>query len=217
MLILGKVLNNGKRYHSWREYVEAIAITVGVFTFSLATKGWNNHNYYDDGNRLMIHTIWGYLLLIAYSICDAFTSQWQEKIYLTYGRRNVDAFQMMFGVNLFGVAVTTLGILFSGDVTTVVEFLRVNPVAIKYLLITAWTSCLGQICIFFMLREFGPVVLTILLTIRQMVSIFLSAIAFHHHDMSIGAVFGVVVVFLTIAYQIRRNYILARQPDILQT
>ena len=206
VMLIGKLLN-GKQY-DWGEYVEGIFISAGVFIFSIATRGWNN--------GYGMSTITGYLFLILYVLCDAFTSQWQERIYQTYGRRNVDVFQMMLGVNLFALGLTTLGIIFSDDIATIVDFLRLNPVAIKYLVITAWTSCLAQICVFFVIREFGPVVFTILITIRQMVAIFLSAIAFNH-KLTIWAIIGVLVVFTTIAYQIRRNYSLARQPELIQS
>ena len=122
---------------------------------------------------------------------------------------------MMLGVNLFALAITSIGLILSEEIGIVMEFLSENPEVIRYLTTTAIASSFGQLTIFFMLREFGPVVLTVVMTIRQMMSICLSAFMFNH-SISIWSATGVMLVFGTVACQIRRNYNLARQPEVLQ-
>jgi len=156
-----------------------------------------------------------YFCLLAYVFCDAFTSQWQDKIYHTYGRRNVDVFQMMLGVGFFGLLVSLFGLVVALDDTeTVIDFLRQNPRAVRSLLKAAGASALGQLCVFHFIREYGPLVFTVLMTVRQMLSIVVSSLAFGHTIRPL-AVVGALVVFATVVHQIRRNYRFARRPDVL--
>ena len=63
--------------------------------------------------------------------------------------------------------------------------------------------------------EFGPVIFTIAMTTRQMLSLVISTIKFGLR-MTVGpAIVGSLLVFSTVVYQISQNYFLARQPDTL--
>lgn len=200
-------LVNGTKY-AGREYVEAVLITIGTIIFSLASKSFSRN----ARSSVLV----GYLLIVAFLFSDALAITWQGKIYQTYGRRNVDPFQMMLGANVFSAIFTTLGLLMSGEFGVVFNFLRSNLYVVKHLLKMGVASCVGQICGFVIIKEFGPVVYTIIMTIRQMLSIILSFILFRHPT-SVLAVISAALVFCTIAFQIRRNYILARDPQILES
>ena len=116
--------------------------------------------------------------MVAFLIFDSLTVQWQDTIYDTYGRRNVDPFQMMMGVSFFGVVLSSLSLIISEDIGTVIEFCEPNPAAIWMLVMPGVDSSLGQLFVYFTIREFGPVAFTIIMTIQQVLSIVLSAIAF---------------------------------------
>eukprot|EP00980_Cylindrotheca_fusiformis_P013510 scaffold3450_cov114-Cylindrotheca_fusiformis.AAC.15 len=104
----------------------------------------------------------------------------QDKIYSQYGRASIDPYQMMLGVNISAICITTAGLIVTGDIPIVVEFLRANPIVFQYNIITAITSASGQLCIFYTIKEFGPIAFTIIMTTRQMFSICISAIVFGH-------------------------------------
>jgi adenosine 3'-phospho 5'-phosphosulfate transporter B2 len=112
---------------------------------------------------------------------------------------------MMLGVNSSAIVITTVGLLFSGDFPVVWEFLLVNPAALKYNIITAITSATGQLCIFYTIREFGPIVFTLMMIIRQMISILISTVKFKH-PLSPKAMIGMLLVFSVLFYQVRRKY-----------
>jgi len=111
----------------------------------------------------------------------------------------------MLGVNVSAICITTAGLVVTGDFPIVAEFLRANPIAFRYNIITAITSASGQLCIFYTIKEFGPIVFTIIMTTRQMMSICISALVFGH-TISANALLGAAVVFSVIFYQIRRKY-----------
>lgn len=196
VMIMGRLLK-GTVYGS-KDYFEAVLITLGVFIFSYYTK---KHSGDQAGSEAI-----GIIFLTCYICCDAFTSNWQSKIYQRYGKANVDSFQMMFGVNSFAIFFTSLGLLTSGELPVIIEFLGQNPVAFWYNFITSITSATGQLFIFRTIKEFGPVTFSLIMTTRQIFSITLSAMYFHH-AMSIKSLCGATLVFSVIGYQIKRKSI----------
>jgi adenosine 3'-phospho 5'-phosphosulfate transporter B2 len=193
-MMMGKFLK-GTSY-PWGQYIEAFFITFGVAIFSVASKSSTTERT----------TEWyGLLFLVLYICFDSFTSQWQDRVYKQYGRENVDPYQMMLGVNTSAIIITTAGLILSGDFPVVYEFLMVNPRAFRYNVITAITSASGQLCIFYTIKEFGPIVFTIIMTTRQMFSICISSVLFGH-VISWKAALGALLVFSVLFYQIRRKY-----------
>ena len=134
------------------QYLEALLITAGVAIFSVASKS----SAKDSETELL-----GLIFLLMYISFDSFTSQWQDKIYAQYGRPNVDPYQMMLGVNVSAICITTAGLIVTGDIPIVWEFLAANPVVLRYNIITALTSASGQLSIFYTIKEFGPIVFTV--------------------------------------------------------
>jgi adenosine 3'-phospho 5'-phosphosulfate transporter B2 len=196
VMIMGKVLKGSK--YAWSQYLEALCITLGVAIFSVASKKPKADQ--TDDTALI-----GLIFLLLYISFDSFTSQWQDSVYSKYGRENVDPYQMMLGVNSSAIIITTIGLIVTGDLPIVYEFLHANPTALTYNIITAITSASGQLCIFYTIKEFGPIVFTIIMTTRQMFSICISAVVFGH-IISSNAIFGAVLVFAVLFYQIRLKY-----------
>ena len=195
VMLMGKFLK-GTTY-KWGQYVEAFLITLGVAIFSLSTKSANRTN----GTEVI-----GLIFMLMYICGDSFTSQWQSKIYDQYGRANVDQYQMMLSVNSWAITITTIGLIVTGDFPIVVEFLRANHQAFHYNIITAITSATGQLFIFYTIKEFGPIVFTVIMTTRQLFSITISCIIFGH-SISLISFMGASLVFSVIFYQIRRKYL----------
>ena len=195
VMVMGKYLKG--TVYPFGQYVEAFFITVGVAIFSLSSKTSTNNNSTE---------VIGLLFMVMYICCDSFTSQYQSKVYEQYGRANVDQYQMMLSVNSWAIMITTLGLIVTGDFPVVIEFLRANPIAFHYNVITAITSATGQLFIFYTIKEFGPIVFTIIMTTRQLFSITISCILFNHEISGISLV-GAALVFSVIFYQIRRKYL----------
>ena len=196
VMVMGKVLQG--TVYPVSQYVEAALITTGVAIFSVLGKK-PRHDSHNETDVL------GLVFLLLYISCDSFTSQWQSRVYKTYGKQNVDPYQMMLGVNVSAIIITTAGLLISGDVPVVYEFLRHNPTALRYNIVTAITSASGQLCIFYTIKEFGPIVFTIIMTVRQMFSICLSAVLFGH-VISAKAALGAALVFGVLFFQISKKY-----------
>ena len=193
-MIMGKVLKGTK--YPFAQYLEAALITVGVAVFSLASKSSDKNTSTE---------FLGLFFLVCYISFDSFTSQWQDKVYQNYGKANVDPYQMMLGVNTSAICITTAGLIISGDLPVVIEFLKANPSVFQYNVITAITSASGQLCIYYTIKEFGPIVFTIIMTTRQMISICISSVIFGH-AMNAFSVLGALIVFGVLFYQIQKKY-----------
>jgi solute carrier family 35 (adenosine 3'-phospho 5'-phosphosulfate transporter), member B2 len=193
VMIMGRIIK-GSTYCT-AEYVEAVLITGGVAFFSLASKTSQKNT--EEGFELA-----GFLLLSIYVLADSFTSQWQSRIYRDYGK--IDHFHMMYGVNVSSIIVTSVALVASGEIPRIWEFLLYNPTAVWYNVLTAITSTTGQIAIFYTIKNFGPIVFTIIMTTRQMISIVLSTILFGH-QMNLGGAMGASVVFIAIFHSVYRQ------------
>lgn len=204
VMLMGKVLK-GTTYPG-KQYFEALLITIGVAIFSVSSK---------TSDKDTTTEIQGLLFMLCYICADSFTSQWQSRLYGNYGRANIDPYQMMLGVNTNAILITTFGLVVTGDIPKVYEFLLVNPQAFLYNVITAITSASGQLFIFYTIKEFGPIAFTVIMTTRQMFSICLSSVIFHHQIGGISLL-GAAMVFGVLFYQIRGKY-LARTAPVLQT
>jgi len=194
VMLMGTFLKGTK--YSMTECLEAILITVGVTTFSLSKSS------VADEQISFQQEIIGFGLLCMYVLSDSFTSQWQSKLYKDYGK--IESFQMMFGVNVSSIIFTVIALVVSGDIPLVIDFFRHYPKALLYNVITAITSTTGQMAIYYTIKRFGPIVFTVIMTTRQMLSIVISNYYFGH-PMSAQSYIGCVIVFGAIAYSINNK------------
>lgn len=197
VMLMGKVLN--KKSYPAVDYLEAVAISMGVSIFSLASDGGasaSDDPTHRDGALL------GVCMLALYVVSDSFTSQWQTRVYQSHP--GVDQFQMMWAVNSWAILMTLFALVTSGELLLTLRFLRDNPSAAIDNVTIAITSATGQLFIFYTIKTFGPVVFTIIMTTRQVFSIAISVILFGH-SISLAALFGAMAVFGSIFHRVRRQ------------
>lgn len=96
VMLMGTVLKG--TVYSKLEYIEAVGITIGIIIFSMSKGNFASNSWTNE--------VIGFVLLSVYVLADSFTSQWQSKIYKDYGK--IDHFQMMFGINVSSIIITTV-------------------------------------------------------------------------------------------------------------
>ncbi|KAL7560850.1 hypothetical protein ACA910_013330 [Epithemia clementina (nom. ined.)] len=200
VMIMGYLIK-GSTYPSSR-YVEAGLITAGVVIFYLSTGSSENAG---DSSSSSYEYI-GMGLLMAYVTMDSFTTQWQHQIYSMYGRENIDPYQMMLGVDATAIIFTTASLLCSGELPMIWEFFQTNPHVLPHALLYPIMSTCGQLCIFYTIKEFGPLVFTVIMTTRKFFSIGLSSALFGH-EIGPHAVFGGLLVLIAILNSVVRGCI----------
>eukprot|EP01062_Namystynia_karyoxenos_P055827 TRINITY_DN4684_c1_g2_i1.p2 TRINITY_DN4684_c1_g2~~TRINITY_DN4684_c1_g2_i1.p2 ORF type:complete len:456 (+),score=156.73 TRINITY_DN4684_c1_g2_i1:111-1370(+) len=196
---MGKVLN-GKSY-KWVEYAEAIVITAGVATFSLADSETQESADRSQSTTKLI----GILLLTLYVCCDSFTSQWQTRLYTSYpDKKALTQYHMMFYVNAWSIILTASWLILSGEGLTTIQFLMRSPDAVPFISASAVVAAIGQMFIYYTIKKHGPILFTIIMTTRQMLSMVISCI-FFGHPVSKGMGLGAVLVFSAVFYGLHRK------------
>ena len=74
-----------------------------------------------------------------------------------------------------------------------------------HMLVLSITSATGQLFIFYTIKEFGPIVFTIIMTTRQIFSLVMSFILFNKDPMHSMGWAGTVLVFGIVFNRIRRS------------
>jgi len=104
---------------------------------------------------------------------------------------------MMFYVNFISTVITLTSLILNGTLFECLLFMRRHQSFAMHVIGTSICSSVGQLFIFSTIEEFGPVVFTIIMTMRQAFSIFLSCI-FYGHQLSLLSIFGIHIAFLAI-------------------
>eukprot|EP00043_Microstomoeca_roanoka_P014038 m.138170 g.138170 ORF g.138170 m.138170 type:complete len:437 (+) comp15909_c4_seq3:137-1447(+) len=189
VMLMGKYVQ-GKTYPVY-EYVCAVILSIGVslFLFSKASDEGKLDSE-DQGNTSFM----GMLLLIGYMMFDSFTSNFQDHLFSSF---KMSSYQMMFGVNLFSCIFTLWSLIQHGTFFECVDFTLTHPDFLVQAVILSITSATGQMFIFYTLSTYGALVFAIIMTTRQVISIFVSALVFGH-NFAAQAWFGIAVVFVAL-------------------
>jgi adenosine 3'-phospho 5'-phosphosulfate transporter B2 len=185
VMFMGKVVSN-KSFQMY-EYVTALMISFGVGIFMLTS----GDSVKDDSPNT---TFSGIIILAGYLLFDAFTSNWQGELFVQY---KMSSIQMMAGVNFFSVIFTTVSLIEQGGFFESSAFMIKYPEFVFHCVILSICSAIGQLFIFYTIGQFGAVVFTIIMVLRQGFAILLSCIIYGH-SVSIWGILGIILVFSAI-------------------
>ncbi|SPP83901.1 adenosine 3'-phospho 5'-phosphosulfate transporter 1 [Drosophila guanche] len=184
VMVMGKIMSKAK-YESY-EYVTAVLISLGMIFFMSGSA---------DGNKASgVTTLTGVFLLSLYMVFDSFTANWQGSLFKSYGMTSL---QMMCGVNLFSSIFTGASLSMQGGFMDSLSFATEHPKFVFDMVVLSICSAVGQLFIYHTIDVFGPVVFTIIMTLRQAVAIMLSCFIYNHRVSALG-IFGVLIVFVAI-------------------
>ncbi|XP_055377593.1 adenosine 3'-phospho 5'-phosphosulfate transporter 1 [Condylostylus longicornis] len=192
VMLMGKIISRTK--YECYEYFTAGLISVGMILFMTGST--------DEGKASSVTTLTGVFLLAMYMIFDSFTANWQGDLFKSYGMSSI---QMMCGVNLFSSIFTAASLLVQGGFWASFDFAVHHPKFVFDCVVLSISSAVGQLFIFYTISVFGPVIFTIIMTLRQAVAIMLSCFIYNHSISAYGIV-GVCVVFLAIFIRVYCNH-----------
>lgn len=185
-MAIGTAVNGSQ--HGWKDYLSAVVITALVIGFSLSMET-------ADGRSAEATAAWGFGMLTVFLVCDALTSTTEKKILQRYPR--FSSVQMLFVIGVFSglysLAIAQLG----GSLWKTIDFLWVHQDAFACCLALSVCSTFSQFAIYRIIAQHGPVVLSVMMTIRQVLSVAASAWIFGH-SISIPAIFFGVTLFLVL-------------------
>ncbi|EDW68225.1 adenosine 3'-phospho 5'-phosphosulfate transporter 1 [Drosophila virilis] len=191
VMLMGKIMSKAK-YESY-EYVTAVLISLGMIFFMSGSS---------ENNKVSgVTTLTGIFLLSMYMVFDSFTANWQGSLFKSYGMSSI---QMMCGVNLFSSIFTGASLSMQGGFMDSLAFATEHPKFVFDMVVLSICSAVGQLFIYHTIDVFGPVVFTIIMTVRQAVAIMLSCFIYQH-SISVLGIFGVLIVFLAIFLRVYCN------------
>jgi adenosine 3'-phospho 5'-phosphosulfate transporter B2 len=199
VMIMGRLI--ASKSYVWWEYLTAAVISGGILVFMFAEKkqkpGHAASSSDDDG-----YSVAGMCLLLGYILFDSFTSQFQGKIFKTH---KISPYRMMRGINFFSIIFTVSSALASGSLQASIDFGQAHPLFFLHVAGISTCGACGQLLIYYTIKTFGPLVFTIIMATRQLLSILLSCVVYGHSISSQG-VLGMAIVFSTIAVRIYMSY-----------
>jgi len=198
VMAMGKFLGN-KQYPQYDYYV-AILIGIGISLFISSTDEIKfGDNIYDKKNN----DVWtGIMLLGIFLLFDSFTSQWQSRMFQRH--RDLSMVELMFATSAFSCILSLITLIHSQELWPALDFVyRHSEIHLHFLLFSI-CSTIGQLLIFYTIKNFGAVVFTIIMTTRVLLSIALSCHIYDHKVTSTGF-FGLVLVLSAILYRIKRK------------
>lgn len=193
VMVMGKIVQQ-KTYPLY-EYGLSTLMSIGVALFMFAKadeKEAKHHVSSEETAQGLLVTTSGAALLIGYMVFDSFTSNYQSLLFKTY---KMDSYQMMYGTNLFSTFFTLWTLVQQGTFMSCITFTTTYPLFAWHSLLLSITSATGQIFIFKTIHIYGALVFAIIMTTRQVLSILLSALVFHH-SFTLQAWCGVGLVFV---------------------
>lgn len=213
VMLMGKLVS-GNKYQVY-EWVTAGMLSVGISFFLL---GQGTHAHDSDatgveeiyGDNLVIFS--GFFLMLGYMAFDSFTSNWQGELFKVH---KMSSMQMMFGVNLFSCIFTAISLLEQGGFFEASAFMFRHYEFAVHSIVLSFCSAAGQLFIFFTISQYGAVVFTIIMTLRQAFAILLSCIIYSHPISGAGMV-GILVVFVALFLRIyARSRTASKRPPII--
>eukprot|EP01113_Clastostelium_recurvatum_P046592 TRINITY_DN8188_c0_g2_i2.p1 TRINITY_DN8188_c0_g2~~TRINITY_DN8188_c0_g2_i2.p1 ORF type:complete len:358 (+),score=61.26 TRINITY_DN8188_c0_g2_i2:145-1218(+) len=168
VMLVGTFLS-GKKY-SVKDYLIAASITLGCVVFML-TGDIATHS------KDTSSTPYGLFLMAAYMFFDGFTSTFQEKMFKGY---TMSTYDQMIYVNGCSALVSILVLVANGGLWSALEFTSQYPQLLVDSTMLSVCATLGQMVIYYMIKEFGALVFSTVMVTRQVVSIILSCFIYLH-------------------------------------
>lgn len=209
-VMLMSQLINKKRYKRI-EYMFALSITVGMSFFlfgnqqlhekyarKLQTDQLNHSKELNQTGDYTHSFLDGIFILAFYVTFDAFTSNWQGKLFDKYG---ISSLQMMAVINFYSIGFTLISLTETGRLLESLKLVLNCGELFKDCVLLSICSATGQLFVFYTIAKFGPLAFTTIMTLRQALAILLSCLIYKHH-LSILSILGICTVFGTLFYQI---------------
>lgn len=144
----------------------------------------------------------GIMLLFLYLFFDSFTSQWQSRMFQRH--RDLSMVELMFATSAFSTVLSFVTLVHTKELYPALSFVyRHSEIHLHFLLFSI-CSTIGQIFIFYTIKNFGAVVFTLIMTTRILLSIILSCVLYDHQVTGVGFV-GLMVVLGAVLYRIKRK------------
>jgi len=188
-VMLWGIAISGKK-HSITDWAVALCVTLGVTEFCMT--GPMSSPTDSTGSSFK-----GVLLLLMFLFFDGLTSTFQEKLFKEH---DTSKFNQMFYVNGCSAVVSLVTLLAMGNFWSCLAFCARHSAFIGDVLLLSVAASASQYFIYSQVQEFGALVFAATMNVRQIVSILVSYVAYHHAITALQSV-GLFGVFGALFYK----------------
>lgn len=202
VMLMGKLLGN-KTYPAY-DYFVAVVIGCGIALFMSSTDDLR-FSFSQDylGNAEISSAKWtGVMLLCFFLFFDSFTSQFQSRLF----QRHLDLsiVELMFATSAFSTVLSAVTLVHTHELSPALSFVMEHSEIHLHFFMFSICSTIGQLFIFYTIKNFGAVVFTLIMTTRILLSIALSCILYGHPVTSVGYL-GLTLVMAAVLYRIKKQ------------
>lgn len=198
VMLMGRLLGN-QTYPQY-DYFVAICIGLGITMFMTSTDelSFDSDIYGEESSAKWT----GVMLLLFFLFFDSFTSQWQSRMFKLH--RDLSMIELMFATSAFSTALSFITLVHNGDLWPAFDFIvRHSEIQLHFFMFSV-CSTIGQLFIFYTIKNFGAVMFAIIMTTRVLFSIAISVAMYGHRVTAVGF-YGLVVVVGAVLYRIKRK------------
>lgn len=183
------ILISGKKY-TLLDWAVGTAVTLGVTEFCMTGPLSSPNN--GSGS-----SFYGFLLLACFLACDGLTSTMQEKL---FKENNTSKFNQMLYVNGFSALVSFGIVLSMGKMSYCLSFVSAHGTFALDAGMLSASAAGSQYFIYSQVKEYGALVFAATMNVRQIVSILVSYVTYHH-SITLLQFFGLLVIFSALFYK----------------
>eukprot|EP01098_Paradermamoeba_levis_P010468 TRINITY_DN4395_c0_g1_i3.p1 TRINITY_DN4395_c0_g1~~TRINITY_DN4395_c0_g1_i3.p1 ORF type:complete len:390 (-),score=98.33 TRINITY_DN4395_c0_g1_i3:41-1066(-) len=201
VMIIGTFIS-GKKY-GWQDYAKALLVSGGcaLFLLSGSTEAPSKKKGREtSGERTMEEEWFGLCLILGYLFVDGFTSVFQERL---FKKSNMSTNNQMLYVNMWSGLLSIFFLMIKGQLISSVSFSVRNFDFFVTSTALSLCSTFGQISILLVIKEFGALVFSIIMTTRQLFSILFSCFYFLH-KLALGQWIGTAIVFSVLYAELKK-------------
>lgn len=178
-----------------RQLLEATLLSVGMELFF-----WCSRNTDFDSNVYLKALPGAMFFAFGYIFLYAIHLHWQSFVYHKYGKDNIDIFQMVLGINLAGLLLTTGKLILWTPPAEILDILSL-PGTAGSIILASLLNIGWSLLLIFILREYGALVYVTMSFFEEMI--------FHVYARNIvpaGSLFGATMAILFVQSQCYRAY-----------
>ena len=202
VMLMGKLLGN-KNYPMY-DYAVALVIGCGIALFMSSTDDLS-FSFSTDylGFKETPSAKWtGVMLLCFFLFFDSFTSQFQSRLF----NRHLDLsiVELMFATSAFSTVLSFVTLVHTHELGPALSFVMEHSEIHLHFFMFSICSTIGQLFIFYTIKNFGAVVFTLIMTTRIVLSIALSCILYGH-PITFAGYLGLALVIGAMLYRIKKK------------
>jgi len=155
------------------------------------------------GNAEVASAKWtGVMLLCFFLFFDSFTSQFQSRLF----QRHLDLsiVELMFATSAFSTVLSFITLVHTNELSPAFAFVMEHSEIQLHFFVFSICSTIGQLFIFYTIKNFGAVVFTLIMTTRILLSIALSCVLYGHPVTNVGYL-GMALVLFGVLYRIKKK------------